>query len=853
MSSSSHVGSSPSSTAFSPAPPTGCYLTATPAPLLALICQRLQIDTILRLLRSCVTLQRLHKADDSFNRAAWSKATVSLCLAGRLHKWTLPVERCIRDSEDKLRIPLSLWQQAVPLQQWWETEKEYLSEEWEGKLTALFAVEPPTTVLRVGDEEHVVLVDTINDIADWMPYGTCYRSQFVLTATPHLQHLSLKVNAALIQWPSSSVFSLVPHLRSLRLGQTDSDQTDEEEFPLSIRDMLAALPSLTALHCADLCLGVHDMIHIAAHATLEHITLDNHLGNYFDIGWLRDEFDFDSDRVDEKKKQEEDQDEEEVVDGQVEQDEYPVVHHGQAVEGRQSDDTNLHRLRVALTRVIPSHRSITARLAFANFLLRQLRRPQSLSLLRYFREQIALLRSILVDQLATASAFAVEADGSATDTRAAATEMSSSSLVEFSPSSSAFSSSPPNRCHLTYTPPAVLALICQHLHVDGILRLLRSYSTLQRLSQADDSFNSVAWSNASVNLRLNQQLHDWALPIEGLICDSYHCRSYIPLSLWQQALPVIRYTVQQWDTLGEQVYESKEVEKKLKAALAAEQPTTLLRVGDQEHIVLVRSYHEFDKLVPLSAPCFRTHFVLTATPHLQHLSLDARDIQCQSGSFVSLVPHLRSLRLGQIYWNQTDEEEFIMSIRDMLAVLPSLTALHCHNLHLGIQGMIDIAAHATLQRITLDSENAKYLDRAWLGYNVHFDSDHVDEEEDEEEDEEVVDGQVQPHMAGGMFETEKAGEGEESDDKIQRLPLALTRVVPSHSSITARLALANFLHRQVRRNHTPTYERPLSVLRHFRQQIAVLRSILLDQLTASSATADSEISYSCNTKSVHIQ
>ena len=94
---------------------------------------------------------------------------------------------------------------------------------------------------------------------------------------------------------------------------------------------------------------------------------------------------------------------------------------------------------------------------------------------------------------------------------------------------------------LANTPPPVLALICQHLQVPDLLRLLRCCSTLHRLIATDASFSSAAWSAARLRLRLHQRLHEWTLPYRGCVCNEW----LSPLALLQQAVPVIQYTLEQ--------------------------------------------------------------------------------------------------------------------------------------------------------------------------------------------------------------------------------------------------------------------------------------------------------------------
>ena len=172
---------------------------------------------------------------------------------------------------------------------------------------------------------------------------------------------------------------------------------------------------------------------------------------------------------------------------------------------------------------------------------------------------------------------------------------------------------------------------------------------------------------------------------------------HIPLSLWQQARPVMEYTVQQWQrTTGWwQAYSSE----RLKAALNSKQPNiTIISVKSQqqhlffdedEHHVVLSDLSWWDLSVEVSrAPFFRHRFVLSATPHLQHLSV-AVNMYCTP---LSASSHT-SLDCG---------DRIMIPDHTILAQLPHLTALSCLSIQLTTQTLIDIAAHATLEHIHLD-------------------------------------------------------------------------------------------------------------------------------------------------------
>ena len=427
---------------------------------------------------------------------------------------------------------------------------------------------------------------------------------------------------------------------------------------------------------------------------------------------------------------------------------------------------------------------------------------------------------------------------------------------------------------LTSTPPAVLALVCQHLPLRVLLRLLRSCSDLHRLHANVASFSSAAWSEVALELSLHQRAHQWSMsiplykPHKGLIRhkktddsdvpdndDSHKPRTrqqqrghHIPLSLWQRALPALRYSVEQWDRLKCDWLEKET----LRAMLTADQPTKSVRVGAEERVVLSQlTWKQLGDMIPRALPCFRSRFVLAATPHLQHLclSIDSYTIDPPSAADIfSLVPRLRSLQLEQNDWERIDTESSIISIRAMLALLPSLTSLRCFWLHLAVQDMVHIAAHATLEHIQLEVV-AALEDQGVLGDELHFSSkeaaqcDETEQRTDEKEGSEA--SSIDPSHD---ISTGKQGkkEAKRHARDIERLPIALTRQTPTRRSIQARLALANWLHRPVTAalrspDYTPSFRQPtLSLLRYYRQQTATLRSILLEQLASSASDVEDE-------------
>ena len=396
-----------------------------------------------------------------------------------------------------------------------------------------------------------------------------------------------------------------------------------------------------------------------------------------------------------------------------------------------------------------------------------------------------------------------------------------------------------------------------------LLRLLRCCSTLRRLTGESALFNaSVAWSAAPLELQLGRWV-DFALPRSTCVDGDR-----IPLSMWQHALPVMQYTVEQWERsmAGHQADWEIERVAAMKAAVANEQPTTTVRVGEQECVVL--SELTWSQLVEhkwtWGPPCYRHLFVLSALPHLQHLHLainpwDAKPKSTECDLF-SLVPHLRSLHLEQCQYHYGNPEYAFVPIRDTLALLPKLTTLYGTALHVSIQDLIDMAAHATLEHIRLDGVYAQERDEPWLGYDASCsgpgfafdsaDSTHSTQHQSRDTEQDgAADGggavDEQEHAVvtadAAAVECERRGHEVEYAKSIQRLRSALNRLQPTQRSVVARLALADFLHQnmqQPRQLDDPAsmqwnWKYSSDEVRHLRHQIAVLRSTFYRQLSST--------------------
>ena len=203
----------------------------------------------------------------------------------------------------------------------------------------------------------------------------------------------------------------------------------------------------------------------------------------------------------------------------------------------------------------------------------------------------------------------------------------------------------------------------------------------------------------------------------------------------------------------------------------------------------------------------------------------------------------------------------------MLDSLPHLVSLQCTSIsNLAIVDLLDIVSHSTLKELYIDE--CVLADDDWHGYRMKFPINVEDDEralkrqttdckrrgDIEEESETVTDAladdasdsssqltstPLQANVQEGWFAVE-----------VRRMRAALTRTQPSKCSCRVRLALADWLHRQLRRGKLPTDDRsfrprhPKSLLRCYRKQVALLRSIRRRQVSELAVTVPTEITAS---------
>jgi len=252
--------------------------------------------------------------------------------------------------------------------------------------------------------------------------------------------------------------------------------------------------------------------------------------------------------------------------------------------------------------------------------------------------------------------------------------------------------------------------------------------------------------------------------------------------------------------------------------------------------------------------------------HMENLVIPAcRDVNVRSRLL------LRSLSLSQQDSNRSSAG-LLFDFQAVLDSLPRLASLRCSNIgYISIAALLDIASHSTLEELHIDSGPHSMADSEWIGYVMRFP---IGAAEDERRLEEVaahssLDGDIEEEDSEAV-EAALVGHESESDNdstcsaldhgerlrrgEMQRMRTALTRTQPTEQSCRVRLALADWLHRRLRRgglltddlvawaNSVPRH--PKSLLRHYRMQVALLRSTLqrqLDELALSAEAAPCDL------------
>ena len=440
-------------------------------------------------------------------------------------------------------------------------------------------------------------------------------------------------------------------------------------------------------------------------------------------------------------------------------------------------------------------------------------------------------------------------------------------------------------------PPPLLALVASHLPLGSLLRLQRCSSTHHRL-RTDDAYMSVAWRWAVLRLSLTQRLYQWTLPYRQCVecIDDSDQPFFIPVSVWQAAMPVFRAVLAKADERDGRY-------KRLRELLNRPQPTRWilvrrveggwLRSVEDDNTVESADLQRVEVLSGIDRQRMtlwweivfrdceaevRCGLVLKVCPYLHHLDVEADSYlygRLRHADSFALLPRLRSLCLTQRSSNDTSDttarvrpvdmgqsaQDKPIDFRVMLSSLPHLTSLRCMGLvRLHFDDVLALASHSTLDELHIVTHREQTIRQMWNGVDmcfhsaeeqkqqeaVTFDGD-IGAESDEAEEATLVDhaSEQLANSRSGSVTWEHA----RMEAEMERIRAAVTRTQPTLRSCQVRLALADWLHRWLLRRQLEEKEPYYSEHRQnlFRLPIALLRCTLrqqLSELAAATMAAD---------------
>ena len=432
---------------------------------------------------------------------------------------------------------------------------------------------------------------------------------------------------------------------------------------------------------------------------------------------------------------------------------------------------------------------------------------------------------------------------------------------------------------LSLLPPPLLAFVASNLSSASLLRLQRCSWTHYRL-RSNDAYMSVAWRWAELRL-CTTSLYDWTVPFERCIEDFVHRpKRLIPVNVWRAAVAAFQAVLDKADRAEERY-------QRLLGLVSQPQPTKWVSATPDEYgwwnilgdeageqsanarrveVLADIDWYGMEQQAPTHVEVVvRCRLVLQACPYLQHflLGIDARsDVELSQDTF-ALIPRLRSLYLS--VYNRSgvasNQRTGTLSVdfEDMLNSMSHLTSLRCTGAHhFGISEVLEIASHSTLDDVHVFSDGAPLADEEWIGAEMSFpvsvETDEIQLEEDtvrmvlegdiEAECDETADASSIDHKESATSEQLAGGDIVTAEqepawvrDEMHRINKALTRTEPTQRSCEVRLALADWLHRRLRRgklrtdDHSTNATHPKWLLRSCRKHVALLRSTLRQQLS----------------------
>jgi len=282
--------------------------------LLALIAQHLPVKELLYFIRTDRRLHLLNSSDSSWSCRAFRNSHVVIQLRedNFFHQWLMKshdyvysVNTEASSSNDTSAINQPLYKGLISLSTWhsinhgfyyvlnrWFNEDADEMKNWRcSDHNKPFEMElakriietrdnPPTTTITLESGEECEVLTEINEnvlkhkiSARRVP---TYYTRLILSAIPYLRSLSFSIDAAKFLTPKfDDLLGLVPHLRSLKLCQWDSDQSSTNCSLIPIRQIMKYLTKLESLTIDCFMLSIQDLIDISSHPRLEFIKLDD--------------------------------------------------------------------------------------------------------------------------------------------------------------------------------------------------------------------------------------------------------------------------------------------------------------------------------------------------------------------------------------------------------------------------------------------------------------------------------------------------------------------------------------------------------------------------------------------------
>ena len=251
--------------------------------------------------------------------------------------------------------------------------------------------------------------------------------------------------------------------------------------------------------------------------------------------------------------------------------------------------------------------------------------------------------------------------------------------------------------------------------------------------------------------------------------------------------------------------------------------------------------------------------MLSACPYLRYLRVNFDSVQhivLSHADTFALTPRLLSLHLRNAADNPPEVQANVSPVdfELMLRHLPLLTSLRLEHVRLDIGDLLDIALHSMLERLHIEATGEQVGDADFDYSAIHLPADagseidqweqgSADQVSDGQLEEEEEEAEQQLGVSAVLLCGQLARDAHELQ-RLQRMHAALTRTQPTQRSCEVRLALADWLHRRLRRAKLHVNEDGhahmtyfISQMRRWCDKVAVIRCTLRQQRTELSAAS----------------